>query len=459
MTKIIIAALLYIWGLMMLHTQNKASSQVVMETNNGEFNDPVGFASLEGGTTGGEGGNSIIVTKAQQLADIMKARENKNTDPLILYISGTLTGYTDMLDVKRTANISILGIGDNARLEGFGLKIVECSNIIVRNLTFANCTIEEKDAMNVNESHNIWLDHCTFTDSPSDDPEGIDHDGLLDIKNGSYNVTVSYNYFTNHRKTCLLGHTESQTSDSVMKVTYYHNWFDGTFSRHPRIRFAKVHILNNLYSNVGQPTPTTPSSYGYGIGVTCEAQVFVEANYFENTKTPILISQINDPGKTLSGDPAGYISAEHNYLINSGQIVENLDGFNFDPRLNYNYTAADSYLVKELVMANAGAGKMDINTHIGSETILLPKAFKLCQNYPNPFNLETRIDYTVPNILPVKLEVYNVLGQRVATLVNEIKPAGLYQVTFDGSKLSSGVYLYQLSTYTQVIINKMILLK
>ncbi len=459
MYKIIITALLSIWGLMILHAQNNASSQVVMKINNGELTNPVGFASLEGGTTGGEGGNSIIVTQAQQLADIMKARENKNTDPLILYISGILTGYTDMLDVKRTANISILGIGDDARLEGFGLKIVECSNIIVRNLTFADCTIEEKDAMNVNESHNIWIDHCTFTDSPSNDPEGGDHDGLLDIKNCSYNVTISYNYFTNHRKTCLLGHTESQISDSVMKITYYHNWFDGTFSRHPRIRFAKVHILNNLYSNVGQPIPTTPSGYGYGIGVTCEAQVFVEANYFENTKTPILISQINDPGETLSGDPSGYISAERNYLINSGQILENLTGFNFEPRLHYNYSAVDSYLVKELVMANAGAGKLDINTSLGSETIPLLKVFKLSQNYPNPFNLETRIDYTVPNILPVKLEVYNILGQKVTTLVDEIKPAGLYQITLDGSRLNSGIYLYQLRTYGQVITNKMILLK
>lgn len=188
------------------------------------------------------------------------------------------------------------------------------------------------------------------------------------------------------------------------------------------------------------------------------SRMVIAANNIEFTN-PVGFASLE--GGTTGGEGGNSIivSAEHNYLINSGQIVENLAGFNFDPQLYYNYTATDSYLVKELVMVNAGAGKLDINTYIGSKTVPLPKVFKLGQNYTNPFNPETSIDYIVQSISPVKLEVYNILGQKVAILVDEIKPVGSYQVTFDGSKMSSGIYLYQLRTSTQVITNKMILLK
>ncbi|MEJ2546078.1 MAG: polysaccharide lyase family 1 protein, partial [Calditrichaceae bacterium] len=211
--------------------------------------EPIGFASLNDGTTGGAGGDTIIVTNIQQLVDTLKPREKNVTDPLVIFVSGTLSGYDDMIDIKRTANVSLLGLGDNAGFQGSGVKIVESTNIIVRNLTFADCTVEEKDGLTITEeSNNIWIDHCTFTDSPASDPDGDDHDGLLDIKHGSYNITISYNYFNNHRKTALFGHSESETGDVNMKATYYCNWFDGTYSRHPRARYGKVHLLNNLYA-------------------------------------------------------------------------------------------------------------------------------------------------------------------------------------------------------------------
>jgi len=66
---------------------------------------PMGFASLAGGTTGGAGGDTVFVTTAQQLADIMKPREKNVTDPIVIFISDTLTGCDDMLDIKRTANV------------------------------------------------------------------------------------------------------------------------------------------------------------------------------------------------------------------------------------------------------------------------------------------------------------------------------------------------------------------
>ena len=89
-----------------------------------------------------------------------------------------------------------------------------------------------------------------------------------------------------------------------------------------------------------------------------------------------------------------------------------------------------------------------------------PVEYKLyAKNYPNPFNPSTTISYSIPTNSNVKLVVYNILGKEVATLVNEEKPVGSYTVNFDGSELSSGVYLYTLTTGTQVITQKMLLIK
>jgi Secretion system C-terminal sorting domain len=89
----------------------------------------------------------------------------------------------------------------------------------------------------------------------------------------------------------------------------------------------------------------------------------------------------------------------------------------------------------------------------------LPSKFSLEQNYPNPFNPSTKIVYNIPNESKVKLEIFNILGEQVATLVNEVKPAGKYTIDFNASELSSGVYIYKLSTGDQLFSKKMILLK
>jgi hypothetical protein len=86
-------------------------------------------------------------------------------------------------------------------------------------------------------------------------------------------------------------------------------------------------------------------------------------------------------------------------------------------------------------------------------------AFELEQNYPNPFNPGTTIKYKLPQASLVNLKVYNVLGQEVATLVDESQPAGIHAVQFDGSGLSSGVYFYRLSAGDFVQTRKLMLLR
>ena len=109
-----------------------------------------------------------------------------------------------------------------------------------------------------------------------------------------------------------------------------------------------------------------------------------------------------------------------------------------------------------------------IVTSTGDEGIPgTPANFKLQQNYPNPFNPTTKINYQIPERVFVTLKVYDVLGNEVATLVNENQPSGVYKIEFDGNELTSGIYIYKLQTgdpstnsgQSFMDIKKMILLK
>ena len=99
------------------------------------------------------------------------------------------------------------------------------------------------------------------------------------------------------------------------------------------------------------------------------------------------------------------------------------------------------------------------NLSVSNEVNESPNSFILNQNYPNPFNPTTNISYTLPESGAVTLEVFNVTGQKVATLVNGVKSAGSHIATFDASNLSSGVYMYRLSSGNSIQIRKMLLIK
>ena len=118
------------------------------------------------------------------------------------------------------------------------------------------------------------------------------------------------------------------------------------------------------------------------------------------------------------------------------------------------------YYVDNLSLLNNATGVGDLNNKY-------PKDFKLYQNYPNPFNPNTTIEYSVPavekgyalSLQKVRLNIYDVLGNEVTTLVDEEKPAGTYKVNWDAANLPSGVYFYQLKAGNYTAMKKLMLIK
>ena len=151
----------------------------------------------------------------------------------------------------------------------------------------------------------------------------------------------------------------------------------------------------------------------------------------------------------------------HMELGNTAEIVVALAGgmgnsnLNSITKLKENVIAADTSF---LGLVESGQVQV-VNVEPGSIRNTTPKDFMLSQNYPNPFNPVTIINYQLAMNNFVTLKVYNTLGEEVATLVNEEKPAGKFDVTFDASKLSSGIYFYRLKAGSFIQTKKMILLK
>ncbi|NBM19378.1 polysaccharide lyase family 1 protein [Streptomyces sp. GC420] len=277
---------------------------------------PIGFGA---GTTGGAGGATVTVTNASQFIAAVQ-----RTDAVIVRVNGTIS-LSSM--TKVASNKTVVGVGTAGRITGSGLNISEVSNVIIQNLTF---TGSNDDAINVQYSSKVWIDHNDISGA---------YDGGVDIKRASTNITVSWNRCHDQDKNMLLGHSDSNSSEDTgkLKVTYDHNWFDGTNQRNPRVRFGNpVHVLNNYFGNVGS----------YGVAATENAGVLVEGNYFENTDDTYHLGE-------GSSDP-GSLAAKNNHFVNSpaGQTGGSVAA------IPYSYTADTASGVKSIVTAGAGVGKI-----------------------------------------------------------------------------------------------------
>jgi pectate lyase len=213
-------------------------------------------------------------------------KKGYDTRPLIVRMVGQITDLNDMLGgdivIENNNNsnsyISLEGIGDDAVADGWGIRIKNGSNVEVRNIGIINCDSDEGDNIGLQQNNDhIWIHNCDFFyGNAGSDADQIKGDGALDCKKSNY-VTFSYNHFWDNGKCNLLGLSEG-TYD--LFITYHHNWYDHSDSRHPRVRYYSAHVYNNYYDGNAK----------YGVGATLGSSVFVEKNYFRNCKYPILTS-------------------------------------------------------------------------------------------------------------------------------------------------------------------------
>ena len=270
-------------------------------------------------------------TTCTGLVNILAARQKGyDKTPLIFRMIGQvkdshITGLNSSgyIQLKGCYNVTFEGVGEDATAYGWGILIRDAHNVEVRNL---GMMLFPDDGVSLDTGNeNIWVHNVDFFyGKPGSDSDQVKGDGSLDVKKSNF-VTFSYNHFWDSGKASLCGLGES----SEFFVTYHHNWFDHSDSRHPRIRTGTIHIYNNYYDGVSK----------YGVGNTTGGSAFVEANYFRNCKYPMLISKQGtdiyyDSKGTFSGEPGGMIKAYNNIVVGATRLIYHTqDPVHFDAYL------------------------------------------------------------------------------------------------------------------------------
>ncbi|MGW1609613.1 pectate lyase family protein [Streptomyces sp. NPDC002285] len=232
------------------------------------------------------------------------------------------------------ANTTIVGVGKGSGILGGSLQIKGVDNVILRNLTIeapVDCFPQwdptddnktgawnsEYDGVVVYGSTHVWIDHNTLTDGRYPDstlPTYFGkvyqrHDGLLDIVRGANLVTVSWNSFTDHDKTMLIGNSDSAASTDTgkLKVTLHHNRFEGIVERAPRVRFGQVDSYNNHFVVTGD------QHYAYVFGIGASSQLYA-------THNALSLAPGVSVGKALKKWNEAPLTAENNYV--NGRLTD-----------------------------------------------------------------------------------------------------------------------------------------
>lgn len=306
------------------------SSKSVYKTASGAYNDDgtlksnaqVVYVTPETAKTCTAVVNGAKVTGFQSILDAKQSAGTKDTSPIDFRIIGCIrpenvdhfSSSSEGIQVKGKSansemNITIEGVGDDASVYGFGFLIRNCGNLEIRNIGVLNFM---DDGISIDSNNtNIWVHNVDiFYGSAGSDKDQAKGDGSVDIKGKSTDVTVSYVHFWDSGKCSLCGMSDSEE----FRVTYHHNWFDHSDSRHARIRVASVHLYNNYFDGNAK----------YGVGTTKGSSAFVEANYFNNCHYPMMSSlQGTDAlGEgTFSGEAGGMIKAYNNLIYGAASVI------------------------------------------------------------------------------------------------------------------------------------------
>jgi pectate lyase len=206
-------------------------------------------------------------------------------------------------------NMTIEGVGEDATAYGWGILVRNGGNVEVRNIAMMYFP---DDGISLDTDNcNIWVhNNDIFYGQKGSDSDQVKGDGSTDVKGASTYVTLSYNHFWDSGKCSLCGMKDTEK----FFVSYHHNWFDHSDSRHPRIRVASVHIYNNYFDGNAK----------YGVGTTKGSSAFVEANYFRNCKYPMMSSlQGTDAlgDGTFSDENGGMIKAFNNKVVDAKSLI------------------------------------------------------------------------------------------------------------------------------------------
>lgn len=286
---------------------------------------PNGYATLNGGTTGG--GDAVPVTVSTPAAFRDAVHHN---DPAVIIVEGRL----NVGDVQIGSNKTIIGADVTAGLHG-GAVLVQGRNYIFKNLSFGP---SPGDAMEISGATHVFVYKCEFHDS---------RDELCSIVREADYVTICWSKFffltpDSHSYAHLIGNSDGTTGDrGKLRVTLHHNWYaDGVRGRMPRVRFGQVHLYNNYFSG--------PES-NYCVGVGFECQIRMENMVFENQE---------DPWADYGGTENGKIGWKNLQFINCDQPSFVTNSF---PVFEPPYTTVMHPLgeVKSVVMSGAGNVRPD----------------------------------------------------------------------------------------------------
>ena len=281
-------------------------------------------------------GKQETITGLQSIIDAYS--KGKDKTPIAFRIIGKvnlsdldhISSSAEGLQVKGAKmNMTFEGVGDDATVYGFGFLLREAVSVEFRNFAIMRCL---DDAMSLDtKNFHVWIHNMDLfygkKGSAADQAKG---DGTVDIKGDSKYVTVAYNRFWDNGKASMCG-MKSETGENW--ITYHHNWFDHSDSRMARVRTMSVHMYNNYYQHCDV----------YGIGATSGSSIFMESNYFDAVKRPIMSSLQGTDAKgdgTFSGEKGGLIKAYGNVFANKP------DNFSY---ITYaeNNTSFDAYEVSD----------------------------------------------------------------------------------------------------------------
>lgn len=281
-------------------------------------------------------GKQETITGLQSIIDAYS--KGKDKTPIAFRIIGKvnlsdldhISSSAEGLQIKGAMmNMTFEGVGDDATVYGFGFLLREAESVEFRNFAIMRCL---DDAMSLDtKNYHVWIHNMDLfygkKGSAADQAKG---DGTVDIKGDSKYVTVAYNRFWDNGKASMCG-MKSETGENW--ITYHHNWFDHSDSRMARVRTMSVHMYNNYYQH----------NDVYGIGATSGSSIFMESNYFDAVKRPIMSSLQGTDAKgdgTFSGEKGGLIKAYGNVFTNKPA------NFSYIPYAENN-TSFDAYEVSE----------------------------------------------------------------------------------------------------------------